>query len=243
MCLVVVARATAARYPFVLAANRDELHARPALPAGWWPEPPHIFGGRDLLAGGTWLGVDRRGRVAAVTNVRDGTPREAPRSRGELVLDYLNDDKTAATFASASVMDGGRFAAFSLLLFDGADLHYASNRAAAEALGPGVHALSNAPLGVDWPKTTTAKEGAMRLLAAHDPLEGLFDLLAMRSTAESAEDRYRQAHFVVGPVYGTRCSTVILIDERGTLTFAERSFDAAGAVTGEVREAFALERP
>jgi uncharacterized protein with NRDE domain len=242
MCLVVVACAAAARYPFVLAANRDELHARPALPAGWWPEPPHIFGGRDLLAGGTWLGVDRRGRVAAVTNVRDGTPRTAPRSRGELVLDFLNDDKTASSFATAAADGGACFAAFSLLLFDGAELHYASNRAAASRLAQGVHALSNAPLGAEWPKTASAKDGVARCLAKHDPLEGLFDVLAMRSTAETAEERYHRAHFVTGPVYGTRCSTVILIDERNTLTFAERSFDAAGAPTGEVREAFALER-
>jgi uncharacterized protein with NRDE domain len=104
---------------------------------------------------------------------------------------------------------------------------------------PGVHALSNAPLGVDWPKTATAKDGITRVLASADPIEGLFELLATRSTAGSAEERYRSAHFVTGPVYGTRCSTVILIDDRGTLTFAERSFDAGGSLTGEVRETLA----
>src|SRR5512143_3753231 len=164
MCLVVVAHAAAARYRFVIAANRDELHARPARAAGWWPEPPRLFGGRDLLAGGTWLGVDKRGRIAAVTNVRDGTPREAPRSRGALVTEYLGGDEPAAGFAARSAAAGANFAAFNLLLFDGAQVRYASNRAPAEHLAPGVHALSNAPLGVDWPKTASAKDGVARLL-------------------------------------------------------------------------------
>jgi uncharacterized protein with NRDE domain len=239
MCLVVVAHAAAARYRFVIAANRDELHARPTRPAGWWPEPPRLLGGRDLLAGGTWLGVDRRGRIAAVTNVRDGTPRAAPRSRGALVTDYLGGDEPAASLAARLAAADGGFAAFNLLLLDGAELRYTSNRAPPARLAPGVHALSNAPLGVDWPKTTTAKEGVTRLLASADPLDGLFELLATRSTADSAEERYRNAHFVTGPVYGTRCSTVILIDERGALTFAERSFDAGGSRTGEIRETFA----
>jgi uncharacterized protein with NRDE domain len=239
MCLVVVAHAAAARYRFVIAANRDELHARPTRPASWWPEPPGLLGGRDLLAGGTWLGVDRRGRIAAVTNVRDGTPRDAPRSRGALVTDYLGGAEPAASLAARLAAAGDGFAAFNLLLLDGAELRYASNRAPPTRLAPGVHALSNAPLGVDWPKTATAKDGLTRVLASADPLEGLFELLAIRSTADSAEERYRSAHFVTGPLYGTRCSTVILIDDRGTLTFAERSFDADGSRTGEVRETLA----
>ena len=238
MCLVVVAHAIAARYRFVIAANRDELHARPTRPAGWWPEPPGLLGGRDLLAGGTWLGVDKRGRIAAVTNVRDGTPREAPRSRGALVTDYLGGDEPATSLAGRLAAAGTAFAAFNLLLLEGTELRYTSNRAPPMQLAPGVHALSNAPLGVDWPKTTSARAGITRLLASADPLEGLFDMLAMRSTADSAEERYRSAHFVTGPVYGTRCSTVILIDGRGMLTFAERSFDAGGSRTGEIRDTF-----
>jgi uncharacterized protein with NRDE domain len=241
MCLVVLAHAAAAHYRFVIGANRDELHARPTRPAGWWPEPPGLLGGRDLLAGGTWLGVDKRGRMAAVTNVRDGTPREAPRSRGALVTDYLAGDEPTARFAAQSAAAGAGFAAFNLLLLDGTELRYASNRAPPTQLAPGVHALSNAPNGVDWPKTASAKEGVTRLLDSADPLEGLFDLLAIRSSAESAEERYHAAHFMTGPVYGTRCSTVILIDHQGTLTFAERSFDARGSRTGEIRETFAIE--
>jgi uncharacterized protein with NRDE domain len=242
MCLIVVAHAAAARYPLVIAANRDELHARQAQPAGWWPERPQLLAGRDLQAGGTWLGVDRGGRVAAVTNVRDGTPREAPRSRGALVAEFLRRNDSAAAYAARASAAGTAFGAFNLLLFDGAELCYASNRAPTVQLAGGIHALSNAPLGVDWPKTTSAKTGVAGWLDSGEPLEALFDLLAERSTAEPAEERYRSAHFVLGPVYGTRCSTIILIDRDNELTFAERSFDAAGRQTGEVRETFVLER-
>jgi uncharacterized protein with NRDE domain len=242
MCLIVIAHAAAARYPLAIVANRDELHARPAQPARWWPEQPQLLAGRDLQAGGTWLGADRTGRVAAVTNVRDGTPREAPRSRGALVADFLIRSDSAAAYAARTSATGAAFAAFNLLLFDGNELCYASNRAPAIELASGIHALSNAPLGVDWPKTTSAKNGVARWLDSGDSIEPLFALLAERSTAESAEERYRSAHFVTGPVYGTRCSTIILIDRDDTLTFAERSFDAAGVQTGEVRETFRLER-
>jgi uncharacterized protein with NRDE domain len=241
MCLIAVALAAAERYPLIIVANRDELHARPTRPAGWWPERPHILGGRDLLAGGTWLGVDRRGRIAAVTNVRDGTPREAPRSRGVLVTDYLDGSEPAATYAARAAATGAEFAAFNLLLFDGGALRYSSNRASPARLATGVHALSNAPLGVDWPKTTSARASVAQSLHVADPLERLFAVLAERSTADSAEERYRSAHFVTGPVYGTRCSTVILIDAHGRVTFGERSFDAGGALSGEVLETFLLE--
>jgi len=241
MCLVVVAQEAAARYKFVMAANRDEQHARPTRAARWWPEPPELLGGRDLLAGGTWLGVDERGRVAAVTNVRDGTPRTAPRSRGALITDYFRGDEPAASFAARAAADGASFAPFNLLLFDGAELHYASNRAPAVRFPPGVHALSNAPLGVHWPKVLSAGSGATEILKRDDPLEPLFELLTERSGEAAAEERYRRAHFVVGPVYGTRCSTVILLDTDGTLTFVERSFDAGGLRIGEVRQKFAVQ--
>jgi uncharacterized protein with NRDE domain len=242
MCLVVTAHAVVQRYRLVLAANRDELHARPAQAAGWWTEAPDVFGGRDLLAGGTWLAASRDGRVAAVTNVRDGTPRQAPRSRGVLVTGYLDTRERADAFAAEVTAAGTQFAAFNLLVFDGRDLRYASNRAPAARLAPGIHALSNAPLGVEWPKTRSAESGIAALLAAEsDPLEGLFALLAERANAGAGEEAYRSAHFITGPVYGTRCSTVVLIDESGVLTFAERSFDAQGAFTGQVRERFEIE--
>jgi uncharacterized protein with NRDE domain len=242
MCLVVVALGATPRRPLLLAANRDERHARGTQRAGWWRELPQVFGGRDLEAGGTWLGADRRGRIAAVTNVRDGTPRSGSRSRGALPTGFLAAAEPAASYAARAAAAGGEYAAFNLLLFDGSDCRYASNRAASTVLQPGVHAFSNAPYGVEWPKTTSAKAAVEGLLAEDEPIEELFAVLAERGAGTTPEERYLSAHFVAGPIYGTRCSTVILLDADGTLTFAERSFDAAGEVTGESRATFAVER-
>jgi uncharacterized protein with NRDE domain len=237
---MVIARDLARGYPLLVAANRDEQHARPTQISGWWSEPPHVLGGRDLKAGGTWLAVHRSGRVAAVTNIRDPQPTVARVSRGSLVAEYLAGDESAERYAARAVRDGARFGAFNLLLFDGHELHYASNRAAPARLGAGLHAFSNAPPGIEWPKVASARARAERVLAHEAPLEPLFELLAERADATSAEQRYRSAHFVVGATYGTRCSTVVLVDEAGRVTFAERTFDPAGRLAGEVRESFAI---
>jgi uncharacterized protein with NRDE domain len=237
MCLIVVAHAATPRYSLLLAANRDEQHTRPTRPAAWWPDVG-ILGGRDERAGGTWLGVDRRGRLAAVTNIRDARPRVEPYSRGALATEFLARDESAERYATRARRDGDRYGPFHLLLFDGTELHYSSNRAPPMRLDRGLHALSNAPPGQEWPKVATARDGASAVLAAAEPLEPLFALLAERALDVAAEARYRNAHFIVGPAYGTRCSTVVLIDAAGTLTFVERSFDSGGELLGEVRESF-----
>jgi uncharacterized protein with NRDE domain len=240
MCLIVVALGVAARYPLLVAANRDEQHSRPTEPAAWWPE--RVLGGRDLLAGGTWLAVDGRGRFAAVTNIRDRDRPTGLRSRGALVADYLSSSDSAERYAARAARDGGAFGAFNLLLFDGHELYFASNRTAASRLPPGLHAFSNAPPGTEWPKTATALTGTESLLVEAAPIEPLFALLAERDDSGAAELRHERTHFVVGATYGTRCSTVVLVDPRGRTTFAERTFDAAGTLVGEVRERFVLER-
>jgi len=246
MCLIVVALGATPRYPLIVAANRDEQHARPTASAAWWTEPPNVFGGRDLLAGGTWLAVDRRGRFAAVTNVRDAARPTGPRSRGALVTDFLAGEDSAERYAARAARDGDEFGPFNLLVYDGRELHFASNRAAAAALGAALHAFSNGPAGTEWPKTSSARTGVARLLEAppHDgPLiESLFALLAERDESAPAERQYQHAHFVVNPRYGTRCSTVVLVDDGGRLTFVERSFDSTGERVGEVRETFELAR-
>ena len=241
MCLIVVGVGAHPRHPLLVAANRDEQHARPTAPAALWSDTPGVLGGRDLSAGGTWLAVDRRGRFAAITNIRDPNRPLGLRSRGSLVANFLTGDESAARYAASAVRDGASFGAFNLLLFDGRELHFASNRAPAAQLGTGLHAFSNAPPGSEWPKTATAIEGAEPLLADAAPVEPLFALLAARGTTSAPELRYQRAHFVVGGAYGTRCSTVVLLDADGRTTFAERSFDAAGALVGEVRETFATE--
>ena len=239
MCLVVAAVEASAHYSLIFAANRDERHARPTAYADWWQPARTIFAGRDLVAGGSWLGVDRRGRLAAVTNYREAEPSAAPRSRGALVAQFLAASTTSAAFGRALQEDSGEYGPFSLLLFERGELHYLSNRARVAQLGPGVHALSNAAYGVEWPKVRSARAGMQQLLDARNPLDDLFELLAERSDEPSFEERYRAAHFVLGEIYGTRCSTVVLIDPMGNVTFAERSFDSAGRRTHEVRESFA----
>ena len=238
MCLIVVGVGAAARYPLLVAANRDEQHARPSLPATWWPDAPHVLGGRDLTAGGSWLAVDATGRFAAVTNIRDPQRPLGSRSRGSLVAEFLTGNDSAARYAARVTQDGAAYGAFNLLVFDGRELHFASNRAPAARLAVGLHAFSNAPPGTEWPKTASALEGAAALLANAAPEEPLFELLAQRADGGETELRLQRTHFVVGPIYGTRCSTVVLVAADGTMTFAERSFDAAGARLGGVRETF-----
>ena len=241
MCLVVAAVDASARYELLFAANRDERHARPTAAAAWWPDLPGMFAGRDLVARGTWLGVDRAGRLGAVTNFRDASAAPASESRGALVADYLRAAATPAEFAASLDARLDAYGPFSLLLRERDRLRYVSNRAPPAELGAGVHALSNAAYGVEWPKVRSARAGLERLLEMHDPVDELFALLAERAPGATAEARYLSSHFVAGPVYGTRSSTVVLIDRGGLLTFAERSFDAEARPTGEVRVSFELD--
>lgn len=243
MCLIVVALGATPRYPLIVAANRDERHARPTAKAAWWADRPRVFGGRDLEAGGSWLALERGGRFAAVTNIREADRPVGLRSRGSLVAEFVAGFASAEEHASRVVGDGAAFAPFNLFLYDGRRLVFASNRAPAARLDVGTHSFSNAPAGVEWPKTATARAGVERLLSYAEPLEPLFALLAQRDDSGTAEQRYQRTHFVVGPVYGTRCSTVVLVDAANRATFAERSFDAAGRLVGEVRETFAIEGP
>ena len=242
MCLIVVALGVAPRYPLIVAANRDELHARPTQAAAWWEDAPRVIGGRDLQAGGTWLAADRRGRFAAVTNIRDLARPQGLSSRGALVADFLLGHEPAERYAARALAAGAAYGAFNLLVYDGRELYCVSNRSAAARLGAGTHAFSNAPPGEEWPKTTSARQGAEALLTHPSPVEPLFALLAERGASQPPERRHERDHFVAGPTYGTRCSTVIVVDAAGRLTFAERSFDAAGQLVGEVSETFELER-
>jgi uncharacterized protein with NRDE domain len=240
MCLVVAALEASDRYSLIFCANRDERHARPSAPAGWWQDHPRVLGGRDLVAGGTWLALDRSGRLAAVTNFRTPEATLAPRSRGELVAAYLTSTLSLDGYGRVVTESSADYGPFSLLLLDGTDLRYLSSRAPDARLGPGVHALSNAAYGVDWPKVRSARTGVEALVDVAAPVDELFALLAQRGEAHG-EDLYRTAHFITGTTYGTRSSTVVLIDRDGAAIFAERSFDATGRVTGEVREAFLLD--
>ena len=257
MCLIVFAWQRHPHYRLILGANRDEFHARPAAPLGWWSDKPDVAGGRDLAAGGTWLAAARSGRFATVTNYReDLRPQPGIRSRGELVTRFLDGDETAFEYGAA--LDGESYAGFSLLAGwlgrPGDELVYVSNRGdPACLLAPGVYGLSNASLDMPWPKVLRSKARLEALLEEGIDEEALFALLADREPGSSediadaiADDlpeptvRAITAPFVVTPSYGTRCSTVVLIGTGGDARIRERRFDPEGRLTGDTRIDFRI---
>ena len=250
MCLVVLAHRMHPRYRLVVAANRDEFHAREAAPLSWWNDRPGILAGRDLVAGGTWFGAALGGRFATVTNFREferSVGADAP-SRGGLVPAFLADRGTAGEHLQRTVADAGRYAGYSLLADDGLSLWYASNRGHGPLeLGAGIYGLANDRLDEPWHKVVTGRQRLEHAIAAEhvDPTQ-LFELLADdepapdvdpgRTDAELA--RALSAVFVRHPRYGTRCSTVLLAGHDGHTVVAERRYDAAGRLTGATRHEF-----
>jgi uncharacterized protein with NRDE domain len=245
MCVIAIAYRASARYPLIVAANRDESHTRPTADAAWWPDRPEVLGGRDLEAGGTWLAVDRGGRLAAVTNLRDSGQPPAPgvRSRGGLVSGFLTGSENAAAFLARVEPQAAAYGPFNLLLYDGRELHYASNRTRSRALGAGVHAFSNAFPEEPWPKVVRAREGLQALLDSREPAEELFALLAEEGLEVDGADRRRASLFQRDRSWGTRCSTVVLLDRSGRLSFVERRFDSQGRWSGEDSFTFTPNRP
>ena len=212
MCLIVLAWRAHPDFPLIVAANRDEFHARPAAPAEFWSDHPEILAGRDLTARGTWMGVSRNGRFAAVTNYRGGSEPSAKHSRGALVTGFLGSGNRS--------VEGGSYSGFNLLTADKDELWWMSNRdGAPRKLEPGIYGLGN--LLLESPEVEPAKA---RFRAAIDPapaIEPLFGVLA--------------ASKILNPQYGTRCSTILLRDNAGRTRYAERSF-AADGMDGETRQ-------
>ncbi len=256
MCLLVAACGLHPHYRLVLAGNRDEFHARPSAPLGWWDDRPEILGGRDLAAGGTWLAVDRRGRLGVVTNFRDLEPPQpgAP-SRGSLVTGFLDGRMPAPAYSAAIASRAADYSGFSLLLFDDTGLSYVSNRpqAAVRALDPGLYGLSNDRLDTPWPKLERAKAAVGRALEAGRPdpdalLAGLLDRRPaphdrLPDTGLGPErERLLSAPFIVDAVYGTRCTTLVLLDHDGGMRVEERRFGADGACTGRTDISFETRR-
>jgi uncharacterized protein with NRDE domain len=256
MCLALIAYAAHPGYRWVIAANRDEFHERPAAPVAWWPEG--ILAGRDLEAGGTWLGVDRRGRFALLTNVRDPA-RHDPRapSRGALVPHLLAANAPPSATLPALVIEANRCNGFNLIAGSAAGLMWGSNRAATpRTLGPGVYGVSNHLLDTPWPKLTRTKAAFRDWCEAARDGEELGPLFALLRDGERASDatlpatgvslereRMLSSPFIVSPDYGTRCSTILAIDHHGAARLVERSFDPAGRATGEVEFRFAVADP
>jgi len=208
MCLLVLAWRCHPRHRLVVAANRDEFHARPAAPAAFWEDQPSILAGRDLEARGTWMGISRGGRFAAVTNYRGGTEPRAAQSRGALVTGFLSGSETAGAYIESVTAKSGSYSGFNLIASDGAELWWMSNRdSEPRRLEAGIYGLGN--LLLDSPDVEPRKRRFEDALASGVAVEPLFSVLA--------EAR------IVDPRYGTRCSTVFF-----GRRYVERSFAPDG---------------
>jgi uncharacterized protein with NRDE domain len=243
MCLVLIALDAHPDYPLIVAANRDEFYDRPTATAAFWPDAPTVLGGRDLQAGGTWLGIDRRGRFAAVTNYRQGRREHlAPRSRGRLVSDFLTTDIGVREHIERAQSDAALYNGFNLLAYGGDELFYYSNRAGhARGLEPGVYGLSNHLLDTAWPKVASTKSAfGIRLNGGASNLT--VDLLQLLSDRSRPDDdllpstgvgreweRLLSSAFIASDAYGTRSSTVVLVPQAGDIVFVERTFGPGGA--------------
>lgn len=252
MCLILVAWRVHPNFPCVVAANRDEYFGRPTAEADWWEEPGDILAGRDLQAGGTWLGVTRAGRFAALTNYRDpaATKPDAP-SRGGLVTGFLQADCPTGEGLKEIARRGAQCNPFNILCSDGVDLGvYESTTGVRRQLGPGVYALSNHLLDTPWPKVTQAKSRLAEALEDLPQSAAMLDLLRDTEPAVDEElprtgislelERMLSSAFVRGEAYGTRCSTIVTTDAGGATTFAEWTWDQSAALAGMTRYHFQI---
>ena len=220
MCLILVAVRAHPEFPLVVAANRDEFHARPSERAAFWKDRPGILAGRDLEAMGTWMGVSRAGKFAAVTNYRGGRDANAVESRGLLATRFLDDGMSAEAYVTGVARRGSEYSGFNLLAEDGDELWWCSNRGGEpRRLETGIYGLGNFLL--DTPEVSGNKEQLARSIESAPSIEPLFGVLA--------------AAKIVAPEYGTRCSTVLIRGRDGRMQFAERAYDPAGAELDTVR--------
>ncbi len=238
MCLLTFAHNAHPEYSLVFAGNRDEFYSRPTAPAAFWEEAPHVLAGRDLNAGGTWMGVTRNGHWGVVTNVRAPEAyRPDARSRGALVSEYLIEEPNPEEYLRRVADEAAAYNGFNLLLGTPEDLYYLSSQeGAVRPVAPGIHGLSNDRLDTSWPKVEAAMsdlrdrldeesippKGLLRLLDQRDPFPN--DRLPDTGVGMNTE-QFLSPIFIEGEDYGTRCSTVLLIGRDGTVQFVERTFE------------------
>ena len=258
MCLITFAWKAHPDYALIVAANRDEWHDRAAAPAAWWNDHPQILAGRDLKAGGTWMGVTRSGRFAAVTNFRDpGDKKSTARSRGELVTAFLLGDETPAAFLTATKKVAFDYNGFSLVVGDGNSLAYfGSAGGEIKLLAPGVYALSNHTLNEPWPKVMMARSAlgaALQENMSEDARRmAIYTILsddtvapddALPNTGVGIEwERVLSPALIVSEKYGTRASTILSIANNDTVSFEEYTRAIDGSVSHVAKFDFELRR-
>lgn len=245
MCLILLSWQQHPPYRLAVAANRDEFRARPTAAARFWEDAPSILAGRDLEAGGTWMGVSREGRFAALTNFRrlPLVKMDAP-SRGQLVTDFLASNGAPREFLESLRAVRDEYAGFSIFVADAASLCYFSNIGdEVMELSAGIYGLSNHLLDTAWPKVDRGKARLHEILSSNaNPSEAMFELLADRTVADDRDlpdtgvglerERALSPIFLSDPVYGTRSSTVLLMREDGTAEFEERTFGPDASLQG-----------
>mgnify|MGYP001565895494 CR=1 FL=1 len=254
MCLILIAHGAHPVFPLVIAANRDEYYHRPTAGAAFWQDHPHILAGRDLECMGTWLGVTRRGRFAALTNFRDPRERktDAP-SRGLLVSEFLASDREPREYLADIAIEAPRYNGFNLLAGDADGIFcFSSRTGATERLSPGIHGLSNHLLDTPWPKVQRGKQRLQAALERGFSAEALLELLHDREPACASElpdtgiglelERVLSPALIASPQYGTRASTAVVFGEDGSVSFVERTILPGGAPGSTVSLRFSLDR-
>jgi uncharacterized protein with NRDE domain len=250
MCLILIAWHGRKDYPCLVAANRDEFHTRPAAQAAWWNEG-RILAGKDLLAGGTWLGITRAGRFAALTNFRGAARREDAPSRGSLVTEILCSSESALQTLETLREVGPRYAGFNVIFSDGERLAvYESTTGSGRILGAGIYGLSNHLLDTPWPKVENAKSALSTALHELPATGAVLDLLRDEKAAADADlprtgvsldwERLLSSAFIRAEQYGTRCSTVLSINGAQGVSFDEWTWNVAGEYAGHMHESFTI---
>lgn len=255
MCLILLSLKAHPRYRVIIAANRDEYYERPTSPAGFWEEAPLVLAGRDLQGGGTWLGITKKGRFGAITNYRDpATRKEGAPSRGRLLSSFLMCKETPFEFIARARQESNRYNGFNLIVGERDQVFWYSNRGdEVRRLSPDLYALSNHLLDTPWPKVTRGKEALKRLLKERkDPSpEEFFHILqdgaitndeSLPATGVDLEwERILSPIFVSSSFYGTRSSTLLLIDMQDRVTFIERTFTSDPDHASAVKFEFTIE--
>jgi len=229
MCLILFAVQPNQNLRLVVAANRDEFYGRPSSRAHYWDDYPEVLAGRDLQMNGTWLGVSKKGRFAAVTNFRETPPDPIPpRSRGDLTAEFLTTDRPVEEYVNEIQARSDEYRGFNLVLDDGSSTYYYSNRAPEMIkLEPGFYGLSNQLLDCDWPKVNKGRERLSRLVSEVDDTKHLhselFDLLF-----DKGDDEAFSNSFIATAEYGTCAATVLTISYDGDARFQEQGFAEHG---------------
>jgi uncharacterized protein with NRDE domain len=240
MCLLLLSYRTHPNYKMIIAANRDEFYDRPTAPASFWKEHPYLLAGKDLKNGGTWLGMTKRGKFAAITNYRNpgNFMKEAP-SRGKLVLDFLTGIDSPKNYADALLKKSHLYNGFNLLIADQSELYYFSNQTQKSTpLSPGIYGLSNHFLDTPWPKVEKSKASFIKVLNNENiAVSNLFDILS--DTSKSPDEllpdtgvgleieRALSPVLIATASYGTRSSTVIFIKYTDEIRFIEKSLNTS----------------